>query len=313
VSATPPRVTVAVPVKDRRERMLRCLDALLALDYPSYDVLVLDNCSTDGTAEACRERARHSDVPVRVESRPGTVGRLRNEAAELSEAEVIAFTDSDCSPVLGWLRAGVEPLAEDARVGVVQGTTIPEPGRELRPWAATIEVREFSWRFESCNLLIRRQALLECDGFAESIGFGWEDTAAGWSLVTSGWKPAFAGEAIVHHDVTYPGLEWWLRLGLRHRNAPAVVRRYPQLRRGLLWRRYFIVRRNAMLASAAAGVLLAPLDLRALLLVMPYLWTRAPRRLERVQLQSFAKTAAFELSVLAGTVSGSIRHRTLVL
>jgi hypothetical protein len=92
-----------------------------------------------------------------------------------------------------------------------------------------------------------------------------------------------------------------------------VVRRYPQLRRGLLWRRYFIVRRNAMLASAAAGVLLAPLDLRALLLVIPYLWTRAPRRLERVQLQSFAKTAAFELSVLAGTVSGSIRHRTLVL
>ncbi|MDX6667220.1 MAG: hypothetical protein QOK04_600, partial [Solirubrobacteraceae bacterium] len=58
----PPWVTVAVPTKDRRERMLRCLDAVLAQDYPNYDVLVLDNRSSDGTREACIEHARASDV-----------------------------------------------------------------------------------------------------------------------------------------------------------------------------------------------------------------------------------------------------------
>src|SRR5919197_4377844 len=51
VDAVAPEVTVAIPVKDRRERMLRCLDAVLAQDHPSYEVLVLDNGSTDGTAE----------------------------------------------------------------------------------------------------------------------------------------------------------------------------------------------------------------------------------------------------------------------
>ena len=54
--------------------MLRCLDALLQQDHPSFEVLVLDNGSSDGTPEACAERAATSDVPVRVEVLSGTVG-----------------------------------------------------------------------------------------------------------------------------------------------------------------------------------------------------------------------------------------------
>src|SRR5689334_9060571 len=49
-----PEVTVAVPVKDRRVQMLRCIDALLAQDHPSFEILVLDNESTDGTPDEVR-------------------------------------------------------------------------------------------------------------------------------------------------------------------------------------------------------------------------------------------------------------------
>src|SRR3954462_1949734 len=111
--ASLPHVTVIIPVKDRREQMLRCLDAALALDYPDYDLLVADNGSTDGTPEACRERGRTSDVPLEVKVFEGTLGRVRNSAAKHARGEIVAFTDSDCLPQPGWLAAAASRFAAD--------------------------------------------------------------------------------------------------------------------------------------------------------------------------------------------------------
>lgn len=308
-----PTVTVVVPVKDRRERMLRCLDALLALDYPHYDVLVLDNCSTDGTADACRKRAQAAPVPLRVEVLEGTVGHLRNLAARMTTSEVLAYTDSDCMPQPGWLRAGVEPFADPA-VGVVQGTTLPDPDARREPWDATIEVTEYTRHFESCNLLVRREALAAAEGFHEVVGHFWEDTAAGWSLLRTGWRPAFVRDAVVHHDVTYPGFAWWLRRGQRYGNSAAVIARYPELRRELLFAQVFLRPRDAKLLAAVAGLALGLHDRRALLLALPYLAERGPRAVSRYTLgEGFVKNVAFDLSTVAGCVRGSIRHRALVL
>src|SRR3954454_1331868 len=99
----PPHVTVVVPVKDRREQMLRCLDALLALDYPAFDVLIADNGSSDGTPEAFPERASGASVDVEVVAIDGPLGAVRNRAAAMARGEIIAFTDSDCLPQPGWL------------------------------------------------------------------------------------------------------------------------------------------------------------------------------------------------------------------
>ena len=308
-----PSVTVVVPVKDRRERMLRCLDALLALEYPNYDVLVLDNGSSDGTAEACREHARDADVPVRVEVIDGTVGKLRNRAAELSDSDLLAFTDSDCMPAPGWLAAGTWPFRDRPRVGVVQGTTLPEPGVEFEGWAATIEVTEWSGLYESCNLIVRREALAAADGFDEQVGHFWEDTAAGMSLMRDGWEAAFVPDALVHHDVTHPGFAWQLKRGQRYGNAAAVARKYPEIRRELFWGRIFLRSRNAKMVAAVAGVALAPFDRRALLLTVPYVWYRAPKPGEPWGLKGAVQATLFDLSIMIGLMRGSVRYRALVL
>lgn len=167
-----PSVTVAIPVKDRRERMLRCLRAVLALDYPNYDVLVMDNGSSDGTAEACRELAADSPVDVRVTVLEGNHGSLRNQAVEASAADLIAYTDSDCLPDREWLKQAARHFAADAGLGVVQGVTLPEPGAPDDGWPATIEIREWTGRYETCNLVVRRQALLQTAGFHEGVRTG---------------------------------------------------------------------------------------------------------------------------------------------
>jgi glycosyltransferase involved in cell wall biosynthesis len=305
-----PRVTVAVPVKDRRERMLRCLDALLALDHPDYEVVVLDNGSTDGTAEACRERAAGARVPVRVEVLPGSVGALRNHAARTSDAELIAFTDSDCAPEPGWLTAGTGPFA-DPRVGVVCGPTLPveepEPG-----WFATIDVRAPSGSFEASNVLFRRAALAATEGFDEVVGHFWEDTAAGRAVLRAGWAAAWAPDAVVRHDVTYPGFAWHLRRQLRHANAARVVRRYPELRRELLFGRLFLTADTARFDAAVLGVIGAAVARHPapLALALPYAHARRGRLRSP---KALAQGTLYDAARLAGLLRGAVRHRAIVL
>src|SRR4051794_6933786 len=121
-----PEVTVAVPVKDRRERMLRCLRAIVAQDHPSFEVVVLDNGSTDGTPQACLELAATAGIPVRVEHVRGTIGRVRNQARAVARGRYVAFTDSDCLPEPGWLTGATRVLDADPGLGCVCGVTLPE-------------------------------------------------------------------------------------------------------------------------------------------------------------------------------------------
>src|ERR1700738_879153 len=129
-----PNVSVVIPVKDRRESMLRCLEALIAQDFTGHEILVLDNESSDGTGEACRSRAAQANVPVHVERLSGAVGALRHAGARLAAAR-------------GWLSAGMTALERDPGLGVLQGRTLPGAGTG-GPWPATLHVDEPSGHFE---------------------------------------------------------------------------------------------------------------------------------------------------------------------
>ena len=306
---TVPEVTIAVPVKDRRERMLQCLEALLEQRHPSFEILVLDNGSTDGTADACRELAKHAAVPVRVEHVPGPLGHVRNRAAAVARGTVIAFVDSDCTPDDGWLAAGTRALAADERLGFVCGATLPAE-KPTRAWARIVEVRTFSWRFESCNMFVRREAFGPEGAFDDVVGDGWEDTAAGFEMLRRGWRTAFAADAVVRHDVTYPGFWWHLRREQRQANLGRVVRRYPELRRHLLFAGVFPSARAAAWFVAAAGLIAHAARLPgARLLLLPYV----PFVARRVLPWRMVQIILFDGALNVAFIRGAIRHRSLLL
>ena len=308
MTAPEPEVTIAVPVKDRRERMLRCLDSLLAQEHPSFEVVVLDNGSSDGTAEACRERARTARVPVRVETVEGTLGHVRNRAAAYARGRCIAFIDSDCSAEPGWLAAGARALDADPGLGFVCGAVRPTE-RPTRAWARIVDVPEFSWRFESCNMFVRTEAFGPDGAFDDVVGDGWEDTAAGFEMLRRGWRTAFVADAVVRHDVTYPGFWWHLRREQRQANLGRVVRRYPELRRRLLFARVFPSARTAACFTALIGLALGRRAPAARLLALPY----APFVAARVLPWRMAQAVLFDLAMNLAFIRGAIRHRALLL
>jgi glycosyltransferase involved in cell wall biosynthesis len=301
-------VTVCVVVKDRRALMLRCLEAVLA-EMPD-EVVVVDNGSTDGTWEVLQEAAEH-EPRLRLAQDRGSLGAIRNHAVRLATSDVVAFTDSDCRPRPGWLRAGLAALADG--VGVVQGRTVPDRSPTAR-WSATQDIGRFSGLFEACNVFFRREVLLGTKGFDEDIGFFGEDTAAGWAVERAGWSSAWAEDAVVEHVVTEPGFAWHLRRTRGYANWPALLKAFPE-KRDLLWHKAFLRSRSAETDALVAGLVLSLVirDPLPLVLGAPFAWRHRVRGLSRQAVLDAGGSGLFDLAVLVALVRGSVRHRTVVL
>lgn len=109
-------VSVIIATHNRRPLLGETLDALVHQDWPreSYEVLVVDNASTDGTSEMVASFAARNPLPaVRLlhEARPGKSHAV-NQAAAAASGRILACTDDDVLPDVGWLRAIVEAMDE---------------------------------------------------------------------------------------------------------------------------------------------------------------------------------------------------------
>ena len=121
-------ISVVVPVLDMADSIGPCLDALVAQSLPpdQFEVIVVDNGSTDGTREVVQR------YPVRLlhEPAPGAC-RARNTGIRASTGAFVAFTDADCVPTRGWLRH-LARAAAHPEVDVVAGPlAVLDPERSL--------------------------------------------------------------------------------------------------------------------------------------------------------------------------------------
>ncbi len=113
------RISVVVPFWNVERYIGRCVEALLTQDYPSdsYEIIMVDNNSTDASAEIVR---RHARVRLLNERKQGSYA-ARNRGLREVKGEIIAFTDPDCVPARDWLRA-IESALEQQDVGIVLGS-----------------------------------------------------------------------------------------------------------------------------------------------------------------------------------------------
>lgn len=128
-STSLPRATVVVPTSGERPADLRrCVASLERLDYPDYEVLVVDNRARQGLPPLF-EGSSGPPSRVRVLRQPVRgISSAKNQGVESATGEVIAFTDDDVLVDHRWLRALVTPMTADSSIGMVAGLILP---REL--------------------------------------------------------------------------------------------------------------------------------------------------------------------------------------
>jgi len=116
-----PPFSVVICTRDRPEQLAGCLEALLAQDYPDFELIVVDNApADDATLELTAE------LPVRYERqpRPG-LDWARNKGIAAARYPLVAFTDDDARPDPGWLRALAQAFAAP-EVMAVTGLVLPQ-------------------------------------------------------------------------------------------------------------------------------------------------------------------------------------------
>lgn len=144
-------ISVVVCTRDRTEQLERCLQALLTLDYPDYEIIVVDNapCNDDTARLAAR-------LPVRYvrEERAGS-GWARNRGITEARYEIVAFTDDDARPDRSWLQAIARAFAEP---GVMAVTGLVAPA-ELETTAQICFEDSYGMGRELRRRTIRRNGL----------------------------------------------------------------------------------------------------------------------------------------------------------
>ena len=293
------------------------LDALAAQDLGEpFEVVVVDDGSTDDTAAI----AARAPIEVTVVSERGVgPGPARNAGVAAAAGELLAFTDADCVPTPGWLRAGLACLDG---ADLVQGAVHADPAAVPGPFDRTLWVTRETGLHECGSLFVRRGSFDAEGGFEDWLGarFGKplaEDAWLGWRLRRAGARSAFCEAALVHHAVFKRGAGGFVAERARLVYFPAIVARMPELRRTLCFAPGLLSSRSAAFDLAVAGAGLAAARRRRgpLALALPWLWmvARAAFRWRRRAPLVAAAEAAADGVGFAALVIGSARSRSPLL
>ncbi|MBV8980184.1 MAG: glycosyltransferase [Acidimicrobiia bacterium] len=323
--STVPAVSVVVPTYQRRALLGRLVRALEQQeDAPPFEVVIVDDASTDGTIDEVERLRAASTVPVvgiRLDENRGPA-TARNAGWQRATAPIIAFTDDDCAPQPGWLSALGRALEH---ADVAQGRTVPDPDQlaHRNVFSHTV-LNEEEWGFyETCNIAYRRRVLEELGGFDERFRYPFgEDTDLAWRAKAAGARVSFDKQAVVHHDVHRHSYVEHL-LDLRRREGVVrAIKRNPEMRRlcryGIFWRPSHpsALWAAAGLATVASARRRPMRALAGVVMCAPYLRYRThtyPTGLARNRPVTVPMLLLSDLAEMAVLAAASARYRTVVL
>ena len=188
-------VSVALCTRNRVDMLRSALESILALDYPSFEVIVVDNAPDTETTRKYVLGLADPRVRLIEEPLPG-LSRARNAALLAAANEIVAFTDDDVVVDRYWLRALVDGFSRGTSVSCVSGIV---PAGEIRTpaqayfdrrvgWSDSTEPRVFEWsnapadvplfpfavRYygTGANFAVKRDVVRRLGGFDEALGAG---------------------------------------------------------------------------------------------------------------------------------------------
>jgi len=214
-------ISVVICTRDRTDLLKGALEAILALDYPHREIIVIDNApSNSSTAELVAR------LPVRYvkEERPG-LDWARNRGIAEASHEIIAFTDDDVRPDGGWLR-GIAAGFADPEIMAVSGLVAPaeleteaqiqfEFGyggmlqylHNFKVDGSKLSTRELLWASNygvGANMAFRRQVFAEVGNFDPALDVGTATRGAGdiemfHRILAKGYSTFYEPRAFVWH------------------------------------------------------------------------------------------------------------------
>ena len=212
------KASIIIPVFNKLELTRQCLTTLASLTtMPEYEVIVVDNASTDGTAEFLAELGGD----VQVISNPENYGFAVacNQGANAARGEFLLFLNNDTIPTDGWLNALVDEVERHPDVAVAGSKLLYEDGTIQHAGVAFSRTmfapyhiyqklpadspmvnrrREFQCVTGAC-MLVRRDVFEQVGRFDEGFKNGFEDVDLCLKIRERGWRIVYRPDSVVYH------------------------------------------------------------------------------------------------------------------
>jgi mycofactocin system glycosyltransferase len=228
-------VTVVIPVRDRHAELARCLAGLRAGDGCGPRVIVVDDASADPAAIAAIAAKHGADVIRRPVN--GGPGAARNAGMAAASTGLVAFLDSDCVPLAGWLDRLLPHFADPA-VGAVAPRIVA--GAAGTGWLARYEGASSTLDMGARPSIVRPAARVSYvpgaalvvrrpaagTGFAEGMFVG-EDVDFVWRMSAAGWRVRYEPAAVMGHDHRVRFRAWFARRADYGTSAAALEQLHP--------------------------------------------------------------------------------------
>lgn len=211
-SSFAPQISVLIPVYNDIGRVGLCIERLKAMNFPqySYEVIIVDNGSTDGTYEFLQQLVAKLDERIfRLLQclKPGSYA-ARNEGLKVAQGEFVAFTDSDCLVSKNWLQDLLKCWKEQSGSVVIAGKVSFFPDHTKCTEQSALDFENmFSMKQDenakngkciTANLFCSMELIKTHDGFNERLKSG-GDVEFSQRVVNAGGKIIYSKNAEVLH------------------------------------------------------------------------------------------------------------------
>jgi O-antigen biosynthesis protein len=212
-----PRISVVVAFYNSEKTLDACLGSLAKLDYPDYEVIVVNDGSTDQSQEIV-ERYPFKSIVTENQG----VSAARNLGLHAATGEIVAYIDSDAYADPHWLRYLAATFQESDFAGVGGPNLVPPTDNWVakcvyRSPGGPTQVMLDDSRAEhipGCNMAFSKAALDEIGGFDPIFTAAGDDVDVCWRLLARNYRLGFSPSAVVwHHRRSTLGAYWRQQVG----------------------------------------------------------------------------------------------------
>jgi glycosyltransferase involved in cell wall biosynthesis len=197
-----PFISVVVCTYNGSATIHDCMKGLMAMDYPNYEVIVVDDGSTDTTAQIV------NTYPVKLITTPNEgLSSARNKGLYASAGEIIAYLDDDAYPDPHWLRYLAAAYLHSDHAGIGGPNIAPPEDGPIAKCVANspggpvhvLLSDEMAEHIPGCNMSFRKDVLLEIGGFDSIYRAAGDDVDVCWRVQQTGRTIGFHPSAVVWH------------------------------------------------------------------------------------------------------------------
>jgi glycosyltransferase involved in cell wall biosynthesis len=258
-----PEIAAIICTHNRDRYLGAAIDSLLTQDCADYEIIVVDNASSDRTKEVVQQRLDNPLVKYVYEPELG-LSVARNRGAKETEAPILAYLDDDAEASSQWLRIIAQAYRDRKKLAIAGGKVtliLPEGINSLPRWLSEdmagalgsydlgkeiVYLDNPNLTPRGLNYAIRRSFLEEIGGFDPNLGRVGKNLLSNEELLMTelalekGWQVAYLPEALAAHNVSPERLQpqwfinrsWWQGVSECYREEIAGRSGWGQFNRG---------------------------------------------------------------------------------